>query len=235
MNVSTCSNASTGWSAADERRVTAWGSVWWPRSRGSTEQASTWKTPPPVSKSGCDFRLISDRSDQIGSNKITAEKSSPGSLRNPGCLADPRNALVKLDPALAAPVAAALMFAPPETLARTPCPVVRMDGDAGIGRIFVGGRGVPANVFTTHDRGRCAERRKRQNAGARSRTKKKFSHLQPPYVSVRKERDSWPTVPRRDDKLSSGGHPAVGWYRAGSLFTPLRGAEFTLAARHRLR
>src|ERR1043166_2362829 len=181
------------------------------------EQASTWKTPPPVSRSECDSRSISDRSDQIDSNKINGRTKQPRFLSEPrllSSLTQVTRQLVKLDPALTAPVTAALMFTPPETVARTPGPVVRMDGHAGVSRIVVRSRGVPAHIFAAHDRGRRPECRKRQNTGARSRAEKNFSHLQPPYVSVGKERRSRLCGSARGPELSrGGGHPVVVCYR----------------------
>src|SRR5262249_47042863 len=145
MNVRTYSNASTGSSVADARPGTASGLVWWPRSLGSMEQASTWKIPRPVSRSGCVSRAICDRSDQIGSNKNHGRKEQPGFLAEPRLLAHARTRLVELHPAVTAPVAATLMFAPPEAVAGTPSPIVGMDGHASVGRILVDGTGVPAH------------------------------------------------------------------------------------------
>src|SRR5689334_14044251 len=60
-----------------------------------------------------------------------------------------------LDPAVVAPIAAALVFTPREPLTRTPTPRIRMNDDARLGRILVRGGRMPTDVAAADNRCRC--------------------------------------------------------------------------------
>src|SRR6516164_2773374 len=102
-------------------------------------------------------------------------------------------------PAVAPPITAALVLAPPEMLARAPPPVVTMHDHAGIRRIAVPLLGMPAHVVITDDRSRRTHRGEGQHAGPHHEAESSFPqrcHLQTPVVLVlRSQRGTQNAVP----------------------------------------
>jgi len=135
-----------------------------------------WKTTRRGCGSGLDSRPFPRTTPGQSNLTKSTIAAGPGDTRSrPSSDFRARYLVVKLGPAFTPPVAAALMLAPAEAFVLTPAPVVRMDDHAGVGRILVGCGGVPAYVFAAHDRGGCAQRRERQNAGARGSAEKKLA------------------------------------------------------------